>query len=138
MLESVFNKKRLQHRRFPVKVAKFLRTPFLQNTSNGCFRKLKYRKSTTLNRKDRKRRTKRLNMKNTQIFHFTYPFQTVFTFPNSIIKREKHCAKYVQSETKNKFCKTKCAKLNFYKCVHFLLFLLLSALLIYYFCCFSI
>ena len=28
---------RLQRRCFPVKFAKFLRTPFLQNTSGGCF-----------------------------------------------------------------------------------------------------
>ena len=27
----------LQHRCFPVKFAKFLRTPFLQNTPGGCF-----------------------------------------------------------------------------------------------------
>ena len=73
-----------------------------------------------------------------QIFHFTWPFQTVCTCPNSIIKTEKHCAKYVQSETKNKFCKTKCVKLNFYKCVHFLLFLLLSTCWIYHFCCLPI
>ena len=52
-------------------------------------------------------------MKNTQIFYFTYPFQMVFICPNSIIKTEKHCTKYVPSETKNKFCKTKCVKLNF-------------------------
>ena len=77
-------------------------------------------------------------MKNTKIFHFTYPFQTVFTCPNSIIKTEKHCAKYVQSETKNKFCETKCVKLNFYNCVHFLLFLRLSTLWIYLFHCFPI
>ena len=32
-----FIKKRLQHRCFPVKLAKFLRTPFLKNTSGGCF-----------------------------------------------------------------------------------------------------
>ena len=31
--------KRLQHRRFPVTFEKFLRTSFLQNTSDGCFRK---------------------------------------------------------------------------------------------------
>ena len=48
MLESLFNKvvdlkawnfikKRLEHRCFPVKLAKFLRTTFLQNTSGGCF-----------------------------------------------------------------------------------------------------
>ena len=30
-------KKRLQHRCFPPKFAKFLRTLFLQNTSGGCF-----------------------------------------------------------------------------------------------------
>ena len=30
-----FIKKRFQHRCFPVKFAKFLRTPFLQNTSDG-------------------------------------------------------------------------------------------------------
>ena len=30
-------KKRLQHRSFPVKFAKFLRTPFLHNISSGCF-----------------------------------------------------------------------------------------------------
>ena len=30
-------KKRLFHRCFPVNFAKFLRTPFLQNTSSGCF-----------------------------------------------------------------------------------------------------
>ena len=32
-----FIKKRLQHRCFPVKIARFLRTPFLHNTSDGCF-----------------------------------------------------------------------------------------------------
>ena len=30
-------KKRLWHRCFPVNFVKFLRTPFLQNTSDGCF-----------------------------------------------------------------------------------------------------
>ena len=30
-------KKRLWHMCFPVKLAKFLRTPYLQNTSGGCF-----------------------------------------------------------------------------------------------------
>ena len=30
-------KKRLWHRCFPVNFAKFLRTPFFQNTSGGCF-----------------------------------------------------------------------------------------------------
>ena len=30
-------KKRLWHRCFPVNFVKFLRTPFLQNTSGGCF-----------------------------------------------------------------------------------------------------
>ena len=32
-----FIKKRLQHRCFPVKSAKFFKTLFLQNTSGGCF-----------------------------------------------------------------------------------------------------
>ena len=32
-----FNKKRLQHRCFPVKIAKFLRTAFLYDTSGSCF-----------------------------------------------------------------------------------------------------
>ena len=32
-----FIKKRLQHRCFPVNIAKLLRTPFSQNTSGGCF-----------------------------------------------------------------------------------------------------
>ena len=36
-----FIKKILQHRCFPVKFTKFLRTPFLQNTSGGCFYKEK-------------------------------------------------------------------------------------------------
>ena len=48
MLESLFGKiaslraenfikKRLQHSCFPVKFAKFLKAPFLQKTSGGCF-----------------------------------------------------------------------------------------------------
>ena len=46
-----------------------------------------------------------------------------------MVKTEKHSAKYeAKTKNKNKFCKSKCVKLNFYKCVHFLLFLLLSAL----------
>ena len=36
-----FIKKRLQHRCFSEKFAKFLKTPFLQNTSGGCFWKWK-------------------------------------------------------------------------------------------------
>ena len=54
------------------------------------------------------------------------------------MKTEKHWAKYIQSKTKNKFCKTKCVKLNFYKCVSFLLLWLLSTLWIYHFHCFPI
>ena len=80
------------------------------------------KKSITLNIKDLKRGTKKIKMRNTSIFHFTQPFQPVFTRPKSIIKTEKLCAKYVQSKTKNKFCKTKCVKRNFYKCDHFLFF----------------
>ena len=30
-------KKRLQHRCFPVNIAKFSKTTFLENTSGGCF-----------------------------------------------------------------------------------------------------
>ena len=63
---------------------------------------------TILYREDLKRGTKRLNMKNIQIFHFTQPLRSVFTCPNSIIKTERHCAKYVQSKTKNKLCKSMC------------------------------
>ena len=46
VLESLFNKvaglkffiiKILQHRCFPVHIAKFLRTAFLQNSSGNCF-----------------------------------------------------------------------------------------------------
>ena len=32
-----FIKKKIQHRCFTVKILKFLRAPFLQNTSGGCF-----------------------------------------------------------------------------------------------------
>ena len=34
---QLYQKKRLQQRYFPVKFAKILRTPFLQNTSGECF-----------------------------------------------------------------------------------------------------
>ena len=37
-----FIKKRPQHRCFPVKFAKFFRTPFLQNTTGGCFFQYSY------------------------------------------------------------------------------------------------
>ena len=37
MRSTTLLKRRLQHRRFPVNCAKFLRAAFLQNTSNGCF-----------------------------------------------------------------------------------------------------
>ena len=33
----IVKKKRFQHRCFPVNIAKFLRTAFLQNTSSSCF-----------------------------------------------------------------------------------------------------
>ena len=110
-----------------------LSSEICENFKNNCFCrtlpvaasvKWNIEKSTSLNGEGPKRGTKRSNMKNTEIFHFR--------------KTEKHCSKYVQSETKNKFCKTKCLKLNFYKCVHFLLFLLLSTFWIYYFYCFPI
>ena len=69
--------------------------------------------------------------------HIDFPFYRAF--PTSIYlskfnnKTERHCAKYVQSKTKNKFWKIKCVKLSFYKCVHFLLLWLLSTLWIYHF-----
>ena len=37
LLAYNFIKKRFQHRGFPVQFAKFLRAPFSQNTSGGCF-----------------------------------------------------------------------------------------------------
>ena len=37
---ATLSKKSLWHRRFPVNFAKFLRTPFLQNSSGGCFCKV--------------------------------------------------------------------------------------------------
>ena len=37
LTKSFFKKKRLWHRCFPVNFAKFVKTPFLQNTSGGCF-----------------------------------------------------------------------------------------------------
>ena len=43
----------------------------------------------------------------------------------------------MQNKSKVKL-KTKCVKINFYKCVHFLLFSLLSTLWIYHFHCFPI
>ena len=36
-MPATFFKKKLWHRCFPVNFAKFLRTPFLLNTSGGCF-----------------------------------------------------------------------------------------------------
>ena len=59
-LQMLFNK-RIQHRCFPVKSAKFLRTSFLQNSSGGCF----------WNEQDQgmhKRRTKRNNFELNNIF----------------------------------------------------------------------
>ena len=51
------------------------------------------------------------------------PFYLAFpTSSKYIIKAERYCAKYAQSKTKTKFCKTKCVKPNFYKCAHFVSF----------------
>ena len=82
-------------------------------------------------------------MKNTQIFHFTWPFQTVLTCPNPIIKTEKHCAKYVQSDTKNRFCETKCViftnVLIFYDFYFSPLFeFVISIAFLFYFYCYTI
>ena len=40
--KQLYLKKRLWHRYFPLKFAKFLRIPFLQNTSCGCFSQERY------------------------------------------------------------------------------------------------
>ena len=45
-----------------------------------------------------------------------------FSQKSIFFNTEKHCAKNVQSETENKFCKTKCVKLNYYKCAIFCYF----------------
>ena len=44
-----FLKKSLWHRCFPVKFAKSLRTPFLQNTHGGCFWLYNYKLDTNMN-----------------------------------------------------------------------------------------
>ena len=59
--------------------------------------KLEYRKNTTPNTNGLKRGTKRINMSITWIFHFTWPSQPVFTCAKSIIKAERHCAKYAKN-----------------------------------------
>ena len=48
-LRDSFLKKTLWHRCFPVNFAKFLRTPFLQNTSGDCFQKYKRQRSLCVN-----------------------------------------------------------------------------------------
>ena len=45
---STLLKKSLWHRCFPVNYAKFLRTPFLQNSSGGCFCKLQVNEKNSL------------------------------------------------------------------------------------------
>ena len=67
-------------------------------------------------------------MKIIEIFHCTLPSQPVFTCLKSIIKTERHCAKYAQSQQER----------HQFKCVeqmyaHFLLFWLLSILWICHF-----
>ena len=42
-----FIKKRLQHRCFPMNIAKFSWRPFLQNTSGGCFFRLRFLSCST-------------------------------------------------------------------------------------------
>ena len=86
-----FVKKRLQNRCFPVKFAKFLKTPFFTEHLRWLLPLVEMQKKyTILNSEGLKRGTKRLNVKNTQILHFAQPFQPVFTCPNSRIKTERH------------------------------------------------
>ena len=47
-------KKRLWHRCFPVNFVKFLRTPFFQNTSGGCFHSQSYFARCSGNKRRRK------------------------------------------------------------------------------------
>ena len=71
-LESLFNKKKIQHRCFPVKFTKFLKTrSFYRAPPVAASINWNTEKSTILNSEGLKRGTKRLNMKNKQIFHFT-------------------------------------------------------------------
>ena len=59
----------------------------------------------------------------------------IYTCSKSIIKRERHCAKYAQCWRERH--QIKCWKLSFYKYACFLLFWLLSTLWIYHFYCYS-
>ena len=83
--------------------------------------KLIYRKkTTTLNTEGLKRGTKRLNMKKQMDLPFYLAFLTgiyLFKFNN---KNRKALCEICPRQNKNKFYKTKCVKLHFYKCVHFL------------------
>ena len=84
-------------------------------------------KYTTLNNKGLKRGTKRINMKMTQIFHFTQPSLLVFTSSKSIRKTERHCMKYICPNLTRKAPDQMCEP-SFYKCACFLLFYILSRL----------
>ena len=77
----------------------FLIHLFSQSTSGGCFRKLKYgKKNTTLNSEGLKIGTNRLSTKKHAGFPFYLDFPNGIYLSYLIIKAEKHCAKYVQSE----------------------------------------
>ena len=102
--------------------------PFVRFFKTVAWKSVVFRiKSTTLNCEGLKRGTKRLNMIK------THRFSILLSLSNWYLPI--HCVKSVQSKTKNEFCKTKCLKLSFYKCIHFLLFWLLSALWIYHVHC---
>ena len=74
-LESLFIKMSLQHRCSPVKFAKFLRTPFLQKTSSGCF----WKKQASVNEPL------------TNIFGFLlFLWSTVNHYPNKFRKSSSH------------------------------------------------
>ena len=53
----------------------------------------------------------------TQNLHFALPSQPAFICSKSIIKTERHCAKYFQSGQERH--QIKCVKLSFYKCARF-------------------
>ena len=68
-------------------------------------------KNTALNTKGPKREIKRINMKMTQISHFNYHSQPVFTCSKPIIKTERPCPKYDQRPQERQ--RIKCVKLRF-------------------------
>ena len=73
-----FVKKRFQHKcYFPVKFAKFLKTPFLRKTSGGCFRKLLLRRNFSWDHSNRVSWTLVMDVSSPKFclkFNFYYPW----------------------------------------------------------------